>query len=156
MLWPWKILIFQFCVTMGLALLFYIIWRLTHRGQKWQDARREIIGKDNGKCRLYDCVLLMWNYGGFGIYNRNRSKQAAQKSTKASKWFSSGQKELKCGVGRFKVICRKRSRFIRIEPTGLQLSRNMAVRIPNPSTAPAPVKPLSFTTLIFAASGSYG
>ncbi len=35
MAWPWKILIFQFFVTMGLALFFYIIWRLTHRGEKW-------------------------------------------------------------------------------------------------------------------------
>jgi hypothetical protein len=35
MAWPWKILLFQFCVTMGLAVVFYVIWRLTHRGQKW-------------------------------------------------------------------------------------------------------------------------
>ncbi len=35
MAWPWKILIFQICVTMGLALILYIIWRLTHPGQKW-------------------------------------------------------------------------------------------------------------------------
>jgi hypothetical protein len=43
----------------------------------------------------------MWDYGGFGIYNRNRRRQAAQKSTKASKWFSSGQKELNCGPAHF-------------------------------------------------------
>ena len=35
MVWPYKILLFQFCVTLGLASFFYIIWRLTHRGQKW-------------------------------------------------------------------------------------------------------------------------
>jgi len=35
MAWPWKILAFQFFVSMGLALFFYIIWRLSHRGQKW-------------------------------------------------------------------------------------------------------------------------
>jgi hypothetical protein len=35
MAWPWRILLFQFCVTMGLTLFFYIIWRLAHRGQKW-------------------------------------------------------------------------------------------------------------------------
>ncbi len=35
MAWPWEILIFQFCVTMGLALIFYGIWRWMHRGQKW-------------------------------------------------------------------------------------------------------------------------
>jgi len=35
MAWPYKILLFQFCVTMGLAAVFYLIWRLTHRGLKW-------------------------------------------------------------------------------------------------------------------------
>jgi hypothetical protein len=35
MAWPWKILVFQICITMGLALAIYIIWRLAHRGQKW-------------------------------------------------------------------------------------------------------------------------
>jgi hypothetical protein len=33
--WPWRILLFQFVVTMGATLVFYIIWRLAHRGQKW-------------------------------------------------------------------------------------------------------------------------
>jgi hypothetical protein len=35
MAWPYKILLFQFGVSMGATLLFYIIWRLAHRGQKW-------------------------------------------------------------------------------------------------------------------------
>jgi hypothetical protein len=35
MAWPWKILAFQICVTMGLAIVIYIFWRLAHRGQKW-------------------------------------------------------------------------------------------------------------------------
>ena len=33
--WPWKILIFQILATFGLALIIYIIWRLTHPGKKW-------------------------------------------------------------------------------------------------------------------------
>jgi hypothetical protein len=33
--WPWKIMLFQMGVTMGFALVLYIIWRLAHRGQKW-------------------------------------------------------------------------------------------------------------------------
>jgi hypothetical protein len=35
MAWPWRILLIQFCVTMGATIVFYIIWRLAHRGQKW-------------------------------------------------------------------------------------------------------------------------
>ena len=35
MAWPWAILLFQFGVTMGMAVVFYVIWRLTHPGQKW-------------------------------------------------------------------------------------------------------------------------
>jgi len=35
MAWPWKILLFQFSVTMGMAVILYIIWRLAHRGHKW-------------------------------------------------------------------------------------------------------------------------
>lgn len=35
MAWPWKILLFHLGVTMGSALVFYIIWRLTHRGKTW-------------------------------------------------------------------------------------------------------------------------
>ena len=41
MAWPWKILLFQFCVTMGFALVFYIIWRLAHPGKKWQVRKKE-------------------------------------------------------------------------------------------------------------------
>ena len=33
--WPWAIFLFQFGVTMGLAVILYVVWRLTHRGQKW-------------------------------------------------------------------------------------------------------------------------
>jgi hypothetical protein len=33
--WLWKILAFQICITLGFALVLYIIWRLAHRGQKW-------------------------------------------------------------------------------------------------------------------------
>jgi hypothetical protein len=35
MAWPWKILMFQIGVSMGLAIVFYIIWRINHRGRKW-------------------------------------------------------------------------------------------------------------------------
>jgi hypothetical protein len=35
MAWPWKILLIQFGLTMGIALVLYIAWRLAHRGQKW-------------------------------------------------------------------------------------------------------------------------
>jgi hypothetical protein len=35
MVWPLKIFLFQVCVTMGLAAIFYIIWRVTHPGKKW-------------------------------------------------------------------------------------------------------------------------
>ena len=35
MSWPYKILFGQFVITMGGALVFYIIWRLAHRGKKW-------------------------------------------------------------------------------------------------------------------------
>ena len=33
--WAYKILLIQFGATMGGALVFYIIWRLAHRGKKW-------------------------------------------------------------------------------------------------------------------------
>ena len=33
--WAYKILLMQFGITMGCALVFYIIWRIAHRGQKW-------------------------------------------------------------------------------------------------------------------------
>ena len=35
MAWPWKILLFQFCVTLVMAVIFYIIWQLAHRGKTW-------------------------------------------------------------------------------------------------------------------------
>jgi hypothetical protein len=35
MSWPYKILAMQLGITMGSALVFYIIWRLAHRGKKW-------------------------------------------------------------------------------------------------------------------------
>ncbi len=35
MAWPWKILLIQFVITMGMAVVFYIIWRLAHPGKKW-------------------------------------------------------------------------------------------------------------------------
>jgi len=35
MAWPFKILIIQIVTTMGLAFVFYVIWRLTHPGKKW-------------------------------------------------------------------------------------------------------------------------
>ena len=35
MSWAYKILLLQLGITMGLALVLYIIWRLTHPGQKW-------------------------------------------------------------------------------------------------------------------------
>jgi hypothetical protein len=35
MAWPIKILLFQVGVVFGGATILYIIWRLTHRGQKW-------------------------------------------------------------------------------------------------------------------------
>jgi hypothetical protein len=33
--WVYEILLLQFVITMGAALVFYIIWRLAHRGKKW-------------------------------------------------------------------------------------------------------------------------
>lgn len=35
MAWPWKILLIQVGVTIGGALIFYLIWRLAHPGKKW-------------------------------------------------------------------------------------------------------------------------
>jgi hypothetical protein len=33
--WAYKALLLHFGITMGMALILYIIWRLAHRGQKW-------------------------------------------------------------------------------------------------------------------------
>lgn len=35
MAWPYEILLIQLLVTLGGALVFYIIWRLAHPGRKW-------------------------------------------------------------------------------------------------------------------------
>ncbi len=35
MVWPLKVFLIQLVLTMGMALIIYIIWRITHPGQKW-------------------------------------------------------------------------------------------------------------------------
>ena len=73
MLWPLKIFLIQFGITMGLALVFYIIWRLVHPGKKWQ-----VIKEDNYAINIskLGCCVFMRSYAYPWDYHSSRSSNS--------------------------------------------------------------------------------